>query len=61
MSTEQAYPAPPFDAELAPVLAEITSVIPSTVSLRTRSVQFTGHNGIMAFRDHRVQELLCWE
>lgn len=33
MSTEQAYPAPPFDAELAPVLAEITSVIPSTVLL----------------------------
>ncbi len=33
MSTEPVYPAPPFDAELAPVLAEITSTMPSTLSL----------------------------
>ncbi len=33
MSTEQAYPAPPFDVELAPVLAEINSIVPSTISL----------------------------
>jgi acetyl esterase/lipase len=33
MSTKQGYPAPPFDAELAPVLAEITSTVPSTLSL----------------------------
>ena len=31
MSTEQAYPAPPFDAELAPILAEITRMVSSTV------------------------------
>jgi acetyl esterase/lipase len=33
MPTEQTHPAPPFDAELAPALSEITSVVPSTVSL----------------------------
>jgi acetyl esterase/lipase len=33
MSTEQTSPAPPFDAELAPVLAQINSVIPSTITL----------------------------
>ena len=33
MSTKQDYPAPPFDAELAPVLAEVTSALPSTISL----------------------------
>ncbi|HLJ69208.1 MAG TPA: alpha/beta hydrolase fold domain-containing protein [Chloroflexota bacterium] len=33
MSTERTYPAPPFDAELAPMLAELTSQIPSTLSL----------------------------
>jgi acetyl esterase/lipase len=33
MSTEQVYPAPPFDAELAPVVAEFTSTVPSTLTL----------------------------
>lgn len=33
MSTKKVNPAPPFDAELAPVLAEITKLIPSTLSL----------------------------
>lgn len=33
MPSEHTYPAPPFDPELAPVLAEITNVIGSTITL----------------------------
>jgi len=56
MSTEQGNPAPPFDAELAPVLAEITSVIPSTISLddliAMRAMpQMPSINDLLAARD----------
>lgn len=33
MATKRNFPAPPFDAELAPVLAEFNNMIPATLSL----------------------------
>jgi acetyl esterase/lipase len=55
MITERTYPAPPFDAELAPTLTEFCSIIPSTLSLDDllgmRAPELPSIDGLLAARD----------